>query len=57
MKTFFNLLGPLLNPANVSKQLTGVYSPEVFELYSGFSKILVRNLGLFMRRMAMMKFR
>ena len=26
IKTFFNLLGPLLNPAKVEKQLTGVYS-------------------------------
>jgi len=36
MKTFFNLLGPLLNPAKVNKQLTGVYSSEVFDLYQEF---------------------
>lgn len=36
MKTFFNLLGPLLNPAKVTKQLTGVYSPAAFDLYHGF---------------------
>lgn len=34
-KTFFNLLGPLLNPARVTKQLAGVYSPAVAELYAG----------------------
>lgn len=33
IKTFFNILGPLLNPAKVKKQLTGVYSLPVFELY------------------------
>ena len=34
-KTFFNLLGPLLNPARVQIQLTGVYGPEVAELFAG----------------------
>lgn len=46
MKTFFNLLGPLLNPANVSKQLTGVYSPEVFDLYAGFFKDSSKKYGI-----------
>jgi len=35
IKTVFNLLGPLLNPARVQKQLTGVYSPTIFDLYQG----------------------
>jgi anthranilate phosphoribosyltransferase len=33
MKTFFNMLGPMLNPAKVKKQLTGVYDIKVFELF------------------------
>lgn len=33
VKTFFNMLGPLLNPALVKKQLVGVYSPIVQQLY------------------------
>jgi anthranilate phosphoribosyltransferase len=33
MKTFFNMLGPILNPAKVKKQVTGVYSPEVLNIY------------------------
>ncbi|AFK03223.1 Anthranilate phosphoribosyltransferase [Emticicia oligotrophica DSM 17448] len=34
MKTFFNILGPLLNPAKVQKQFSGVYNQPVFELYA-----------------------
>jgi len=34
MKTFFNILGPLLNPAKVQKQFSGVYNKEVFDLYA-----------------------
>jgi anthranilate phosphoribosyltransferase len=33
VKTFFNLLGPLVNPANPSHQLIGVFSPKVQRLY------------------------
>lgn len=33
MKTFFNMLGPLLNPTEVTKQISGVYDLCVFELY------------------------
>jgi anthranilate phosphoribosyltransferase len=46
MKTFFNLLGPLLNPAKVNKQLTGVYSLEAFDLYAGFFKDSGKNYGI-----------
>ncbi len=34
MKTFFNILGPLLNPAKVQKQFSGVYNLPVFDLYA-----------------------
>lgn len=34
MKTFFNILGPLLNPAKVQKQFSGVYILPVFDLYA-----------------------
>lgn len=34
-KTFFNILGPMINPARPKFQLVGVFSPEVQDLYSG----------------------
>ncbi len=43
--TIFNLLGPLLNPARPDFQLTGVYTPEVLDLYA-------TALGLLGRRAA-----
>lgn len=33
VKTFFNMLGPLLNPSRPKRQLTGVFSPELLPLY------------------------
>ena len=33
LKTFFNMLGPLVNPSRPEKQLTGVYNLEVARLY------------------------
>ena len=33
IRTIFNMLGPLLNPADVKNQLIGVYSKEVFTIY------------------------
>ena len=33
VKTFFNILGPLVNPVNPKNQLTGVYNLEIARLY------------------------
>ena len=33
LKTFFNMLGPLVNPSKPNKQLAGVYSLQVGKLY------------------------
>ena len=33
VKTFFNMLGPLVNPARPKKQMTGVFSLELARLY------------------------
>lgn len=34
VKTFFNMLGPMVNPASPGKQLIGVYSLELARLYN-----------------------
>jgi anthranilate phosphoribosyltransferase len=34
VKTFFNMLGPMVNPANPQKQLVGVFSLELARLYA-----------------------
>lgn len=46
IKTFFNLLGPLLNPAKVTKQLTGVYSLPVFKLYEQYFRSTSGRYGI-----------
>ncbi|WP_011200325.1 anthranilate phosphoribosyltransferase [[Mannheimia] succiniciproducens] len=33
-RTIFNILGPLINPANPKRQLLGVYSPELLKPYA-----------------------
>lgn len=34
MRTFFNMLGPMANPANPAYQLVGVFSPEMARIYN-----------------------
>lgn len=36
VKTFFNMLGPLVNPANPHYQISGVYNSEAGRIYSYF---------------------
>jgi anthranilate phosphoribosyltransferase len=43
VKTFFNLLGPLVNPASPSHQLVGVYDLHVSRLYQYFLQQLNRK--------------
>ncbi|EHK91231.1 anthranilate phosphoribosyltransferase [Aggregatibacter actinomycetemcomitans] len=33
-RTLFNILGPLINPARPKRQLLGVYSPELIDVYA-----------------------
>jgi anthranilate phosphoribosyltransferase len=42
LRTVFNLLGPLVNPAPIQAHLLGVFSAELVELYAQ----IVRNLGI-----------
>ena len=42
VKTFFNLLGPLLNPSRPKRQLSGVYSAQVLPLY----KAVFEDMGI-----------
>ncbi|MDG6954503.1 MAG: anthranilate phosphoribosyltransferase [Nitrososphaerota archaeon] len=41
VRTVFNLMGPLINPAGASAQLVGVYSPELVEKVA----VVLRMLG------------
>ena len=40
IKTIFNVLGPLLNPANAEYEVLGVYSPALLEDYARAAKAL-----------------
>ncbi|WP_044172441.1 anthranilate phosphoribosyltransferase [Flectobacillus major] len=46
LKTFFNMLGPILNPAKVEKQITGVYNEEVLKLYGSIFQKSNKNFGV-----------
>ena len=38
-RTIFNLLGPLLNPVNVNRQIIGVFSKDILKKYIYVLKI------------------
>lgn len=46
IKTFFNILGPLLNPAKVNKIFTGVYHPTILPLYAGVLSQTTTHFGI-----------
>jgi anthranilate phosphoribosyltransferase len=46
MKTFFNMLGPILNPAQVKKQITGVYNQEILGIYGELFQKTEGNFGV-----------
>jgi anthranilate phosphoribosyltransferase len=41
LRTIFNMLGPLTNPASATAQLIGVYDPKLTEMFAG----VLNNLG------------
>ena len=43
VKTIFNMLGPLLNPGNVKKQIIGVFNNEIQEIYKEVFKRTVEK--------------
>lgn len=47
IKTVFNVLGPLLNPANVKKQLVGVFNYEYAEKMKDAAKMLDKEKAIF----------
>ncbi|MDP2645617.1 MAG: anthranilate phosphoribosyltransferase [Desulfobacterales bacterium] len=40
LRTIFNMLGPLTNPAGANCQLIGVYAPELTEMFAGALRLL-----------------
>ena len=45
-KTFFNLLGPLVNPSSPKNQITGVYNLEIARLYGYIFKNTDKNFSI-----------
>lgn len=41
IRTIFNMLGPLTNPASATAQLLGVYDPKLTEMFAG----VLKNMG------------
>jgi anthranilate phosphoribosyltransferase len=46
VKTFFNMLGPMVNPAKPNKQLTGVFSLELLRLYGYLYQQTTKNFAI-----------
>jgi anthranilate phosphoribosyltransferase len=46
VKTFFNLLGPIVNPAQPKHQLIGVFSPKVQRLYHYIHQQTDKNISI-----------
>lgn len=46
VKTFFNIMGPLMNPAKVKTQLTGVFDIPTFEIYKKLFESRAGNYGV-----------
>lgn len=46
MKTFFNMLGPLVNPSNPQNQMVGVFNLEVARLYNYLLQETNQNYGI-----------
>lgn len=46
VKTFFNIMGPLLNPSNPKHQFSGVYAEHILPLYQTVFKDMGINYGI-----------
>ncbi len=47
IKTIFNLIGPLLNPANTSRQLIGIYDKNLIKTYgNAVKKLDYKNINI-----------
>jgi anthranilate phosphoribosyltransferase len=46
MKTFFNMLGPMMNPSNPQNQMVGVYNLETMRLYSYIYQQSTKNYSI-----------
>lgn len=46
LRSIFNMLGPLTNPAGANCQLLGVYAPELTEMFADALKLLGSNRAL-----------
>ena len=46
VKTFFNMLGPMVNPAKPNRQMTGVFSLELMRLYGYLYQQTTKNFAI-----------